>query len=229
VPDPAKPLKPAAPPEGVHELSLGDLSGGGMSYADMVAAMSAEPNNPPARPSIAAAIEPPRPAAATPTPPPAANAPLTPDRVRAAIAATTPVPARAADTPSPGAANTPSRFEELLRKPSVTVPAEDIQVLSELSDILASVNGALAAVKKLKAKYPYLIAPNITGMWEDNLQETATVMMREFHNLRNGRAQKSYQKKNICTMCSSVFLEPLPDGICDECKGKTSGPMKEYG
>jgi hypothetical protein len=30
-------------------------------------------------------------------------------------------------------------------------------------------------------------------------------------------------------MCSSVFLEPLPDGICDECKGKTSGPMKEYG
>ncbi|MBI5155518.1 hypothetical protein HZA57_09805, partial [Candidatus Poribacteria bacterium] len=83
-----------------------------------------------------------------------------------------------------------------------------------------SVNTAANLLKKFEQSHPYLIAPNVFRSWEDNLKETATLMFREFHNLRNGKARKTYDKRYVCQECHTVFMMPIPGGVCDECKGK---------
>ncbi|MCB2153925.1 hypothetical protein KQI84_03510 [bacterium] len=112
------------------------------------------------------------------------------------------------------------RYEELCKTPSMKIESEDLKIINELSEILSSVNTAVNQLKRFEEKHPYLIAPNVFRVWEDNLKETATIMFREFHNLRNGKKKKVYDKRYVCNECHSVFMMPLPEGICDECRSR---------
>lgn len=156
--------------------------------------------------------------------PAAAPAPAAPP---AAEEAGNPAPA-ATPPPAPEREKRLSRYEELCKKPSMIVKDEDAATMDELSEILSSVNSALNQLKKFEKKHPYLIAPNVFRHWEDSLKETATIMYREFHNMRNGKEKKVYDKKYVCLRCKSVFMMPLPMGICDECRSSRSGGGGEY-
>ena len=112
------------------------------------------------------------------------------------------------------------RYEELCKTPSMKIETEDLKVINELSDILSAVNSAISQLKRFEEKHPYLIAPNVFRVWEDNLKETSSIMFREFHNLRNGKKKKVYDKRYVCNECHSVFMMPLPEGICDECRSR---------
>lgn len=198
--------QPPAPPIVEVDLS-GELKGGAMSWADALKALEDEGGG------GAAA----KPAAAKPAPrkaPPASARPAAPPPAEGTEQAAAPQAAPAGEPP----ARRPSKIEELMKKPSMTVPTEDLAVMTEMSNILSHVNAAYNALQKFGADHPYLVAPNILRMWEDNLKETSTVMMREFHNMRHGRQKKSYDKRCICSECHSVFMFPLPDGVCDECR-----------
>lgn len=186
----------------------------------------------------------PAPAPAKPATPPAAAAPSpasiapptdpglrcsSPDAIARVIANPSPRPA-----PPPVAGPTPTtvgptsddlrpktgmaRYEELIKKPSMKMESEDLKILDELSDVMSHVNGALNGIQKFAQKHPYLMAPNVRGAVEDNLKEANIVLTREFHNLRNGRLKKVYEKKFVCTKCHTVFLSPLQEGVCDECR-----------
>lgn len=121
-----------------------------------------------------------------------------------------------------------SRYEELCKKKTMAMDPGDFEVFDELSDVLSCVNSALNKLKAWEKKHPYLVAPNILRMWEDNLKETSTVMLREFHQLRNGRQQKQYDKRFVCSKCHAVFMSPLPNGICDECRASEAPRSAPY-
>ncbi len=138
-----------------------------------------------------------------------------------------PAPKPAADnTPIPIASEKPVReerpltkYEELCKKRSVTMGREDLDVFTELSDMLCSVNESLAEFQKVIGEHPELIQKHIAKTCEDNLKDTAAVMFKEFHALRNGRMNKTYDPKCVCKQCHTVYMVPLPgDGLCDECR-----------
>lgn len=203
--------QPPAPPIVEVDLS-GELKGGAMSWADALKALENEGD----AAGAAVARPAPKPAARKPAPAPPAPAPSAASTPAAEPAAQAAPPEAAAPQDAP--ARKPNRIEELMKKPSMTVPSEDLAVMTEMSNILSHVNAAYNAVQKFGTDHPYLVAPNILRMWEDNLKETSTVMMREFHNMRHGRQKKTYDKRCICNECHSVFMFPLPDGVCDECR-----------
>lgn len=140
-----------------------------------------------------------------------------------------PAPAPTPRTPPP----TPtkeglSRYEQLCKTPSMQVKSKDYKVIDEFSDILSNVNTALNALKKFETEHPYLVAPNVFRIVEDALKESSTILFREFHNLRNGVKQKTYERKYVCSECHSVFMVPLPDNVCDECRGKKAHGLAPY-
>ena len=106
---------------------------------------------------------------------------------------------------------------------------DDLDVFGELSEIMSSVNSALNRLQVFQRKHPYLVAPNILRHWEENLRETSTLMTREFHALRNGKDNKTYDKRCVCNICHTVYMEPLPeDGICDGvCTAFTDTPFAD--
>ncbi len=114
-----------------------------------------------------------------------------------------------------------SRYEKLKRQSSFQMDPEAVKMANEFSDILFHVNRALILLGSFREKYPYLIAPNVFAVWEDNLKESAQTMLREFQHMKDPRS-KQYDRKYVCKVCKSVFFVSLPDGICDECRGKIS-------
>ncbi len=122
-----------------------------------------------------------------------------------------------------------SRYDQLRRAPSMKIDPQAVQIANEFADILFHISRANQKLASFREKYPYLIAPNVFGCWEDNLKECTTTMLREFQTLKNG-PKKSYDKKFICKKCHSVFFVSLPDGICDECRGnmKPATPTAPY-
>jgi hypothetical protein len=114
-----------------------------------------------------------------------------------------------------------SRYEKLKRQSSFRMDPEAVKTANEFSDILFHVNRALILLGSFREKYPYLIAPNVFAVWEDNLKESAQTMLREFQHMKDPRS-KQYDRKYVCKVCKSVFFVSLPDGICDECRGKIS-------
>jgi hypothetical protein len=125
----------------------------------------------------------------------------------------------ARNTPSPRRPDM-SKYEALCKKPSIALKGGDIRVMDEMSEVLCGVNVANALIGKFAAKHPGAIDPARIERWENNLRDTATVMYREFHALRNGRMKKTYDKRHVCTECHAVFMVPLPEGICDECRSR---------
>lgn len=131
-------------------------------------------------------------------------------------------------TPTPIRGASQNKLKELMNKPAMKVSTEDVVVMEELSSILSQINSAANGLKKFERDHPYLIAPNILRMWEDNLKETSTVMLREFHNLRNGRQAKTYDPRCVCTSCRTVHMVPIPGGVCDECLSQKNRPGGAY-
>ncbi|NJL07530.1 MAG: hypothetical protein HC900_04160 [Methylacidiphilales bacterium] len=113
-----------------------------------------------------------------------------------------------------------TRYEELCKKPSMVVKSGDLAVMDELSDVLCAVSHAASALAEYRERFPDCMPPEKFKLWEDNLRDVSTVMLREFHNMRHGREKKCYDKKNVCSVCHAVFMVPVPGGVCDECRSK---------
>jgi hypothetical protein len=209
-PDASKPNEDDPNPP-IVELDLSsEMKGGPVNWAAALAEL--EGDSAPITPKKKPAPAPPPPAPAAKAAPPAPPAPAAPKPAQAATG--TPVPEDAAG------GRKPSKLQELMNRPSMSVDDDAMAVMTELSNILSNVNAALNGVQKFSSDHPALIAPNIYRMWEDNLKETSTMMLREFTNLRHGKKARTYDKRTICKECHSVFMLPLPDGVCDECRDK---------
>jgi rRNA maturation endonuclease Nob1 len=114
-----------------------------------------------------------------------------------------------------------SKYRELASKRAVKISTEDLKTLDELADILASVNIANSLLDGFIRQHPEAVSPRLIENWRHNLKETSQIMMREFHQLRNGKENKVYDPRNVCTVCHTVYLSPLPDGVCDQCRANT--------
>lgn len=133
------------------------------------------------------------------------------------------------ETPAPIREARMSRYEELCKKPSMTVKSGDLQVMTQLSDILCAIHRAVGKLQNFEKRHGDAIPLRKYRLWEDNLRETATIMLHEFHALRHGKENKTYSKRQVCRICNNVFMVALPDGICDECRSKQHTPKSgEY-
>ncbi len=135
---------------------------------------------------------------------------------------------KAAETSSPTErARRLARYEELCKRTSVKMQAEDLETLSAYSKVIGSVSNAELKLRQLVESYPDELPEHLKKTCANNLKETVMVMLNEFHQLRNGRRQKKYDKRHVCQKCHSVFLVPLPkDGICDECRAEAERRSK---
>lgn len=112
-----------------------------------------------------------------------------------------------------------ARYEELCKKTSVRMQREDLDLFSQFSTVIGAVSEAENKLRQVFEKYPERVSERQQKTCTNNMKETVMVMLNEFHQLRNGRSQKKYDKRNVCVKCHNVFMEPLPkDGICDECR-----------
>lgn len=118
-----------------------------------------------------------------------------------------------------------SRYERLCKTPTLKLKKADVEVMTEFSNIIARVNDTGRVLTELHRQHPDVLPDRIYKTVRENLKETAMVMLREFHEMRHGRAQKKYDKKYVCERCHGVFMVPLPaDNICDCCRSeKTPG------
>jgi hypothetical protein len=134
----------------------------------------------------------------------------------------TPAPPVGIAPPTPLADSTErplSKYEELIRTPSMKMEKADLGVITEFSQVIGAVNVAARALDDLDKRHPDQIPERMINLCRDNLRETGQVMLRELQALRHGRVQKKYDKRCVCVQCHSVFMVPLPaDGICDACR-----------
>lgn len=94
-----------------------------------------------------------------------------------------------------------------------------VQMANEFADILFHINRAMEKITEFRKRYPYLIAPNVFACWEGNLKESLTTMYREFQTMKDPQS-KNYDRRYVCRVCKSVFFVSLPEGLCDECRGR---------
>lgn len=176
------------------------------------------PSQPPAPAPAAAAPAAAEPANGSRRDPPAPAPP--PDESKAIALAAEKVEG-AARAPEAEVRRRLSKYDELRKKPSMTMKVEDLKVWDELSEIMGSVNRAVALIDSFKRDNAEKLPVEKFDGVAAGLKEVSSIMFREFHALRHGKQHKTYDKKNVCTKCHSVFMAPLPDGICDECRSNT--------
>jgi hypothetical protein len=154
-----------------------------------------------------------------PTPPPAKI--VTP----APVSAATPAPTRppvCTETPAPVEDRPLTKYEELCRTRSLTIGKADVGVIAEFSQVIAAMNEVQRQLDKVLKTHPEHIPERLANLVRENMRESAQTMLKELHAMRNGRVQKKYDKRCICTVCHSVFLVPLPaDNICDACRASS--------
>ena len=92
---------------------------------------------------------------------------------------------------------------------------------NEFSEIIKLLNQTIERLQRFREAYPYLIAPNVFEVLEENLKENTQVMYREFQNIMRGNGPH-YDQKYVCKKCKKVFMISLPHGLCDECRGNMS-------
>jgi hypothetical protein len=112
-----------------------------------------------------------------------------------------------------------SRYERLKREPSMKMDPQAVQMANEFADILFHINRAMEKITEFRKRYPYMIAPNVFACWEGNLKESLTTMYREFQTMKDPQS-KNYDRRYVCRVCKSVFFVSLPEGLCDECRGR---------
>jgi hypothetical protein len=96
--------------------------------------------------------------------------------------------------------------------------------LNELAEIIKLHRHAADRLKRFRSSYPYLIAPNLLAMIEDNLRDNMTALTREMSQLQTGKQAPvgSDPSRFICARCNAKFAIPLPGGLCDECRSKAT-------
>jgi hypothetical protein len=99
---------------------------------------------------------------------------------------------------------------------------EQLLITNELSEIIRWHNQCLDRLRSYRETYPYLLAPNVAYMLEDNLKENVQMLYRELNNLHK---PKTEQRRHVCSQCHGVFAASLPGGICDECRGRGVRPQ----
>lgn len=101
---------------------------------------------------------------------------------------------------------------------------EKLLIFNELSEIIRWHNQCIDRLGTYKKNHPYLIAPNLHKMMEENLKENVQMLYKELNNLNK---PKTEQRRHVCRECHSVFAAALPGGICDECRSKV-GATNRY-
>jgi hypothetical protein len=66
-----------------------------------------------------------------------------------------------------------------------SAPARN-QPVDQLRALITKVSGAHSAVKVFEKAHPYLVAPNIVGLWEVHLKESAVMLQRELERIERG-------------------------------------------
>ena len=94
---------------------------------------------------------------------------------------------------------------------------EQLLITNELSEIIRWHNQCLDRLRNYRDSYPYLMAPNVARMMEENLKENVQMLYRELNNLHK---PKTEQRRHVCRQCNGVFAVSLPGGVCDECKAR---------
>ena len=94
---------------------------------------------------------------------------------------------------------------------------EQLLITNELSEIIRHHNQALERLKAYRQAYPYLLAPNLAQMMEENLKDNLQMLYKELNNLHR---PKEAQQRHICAICSRVFAIRLPGSVCDECRSR---------
>jgi hypothetical protein len=101
---------------------------------------------------------------------------------------------------------------------------EKLLVFNELSEIIRWHNQCIDRLQSYRTNHPYLLAPNLGRMMEDNLKENVQMLYRELNNLNKPKAE---QRRHVCRECFGVFASALPGGICDECRSR-AGNVNQY-
>jgi hypothetical protein len=101
----------------------------------------------------------------------------------------------------------------------VALDYEQLLLTNELSEIIRWHNQCLDRLRNYRESYPYLLAPNLGKMMEENLKENVQVLYRELNNLHKPREE---QRRHVCRECHAVFAVALPGGLCDECRGRVA-------
>lgn len=86
--------------------------------------------------------------------------------------------------PEPQAQATPKPVAEIDKYDIKSDPPNPDRMLEEMQEIMVAVNKASNELHKFESAHPYLIAPNIYGVWKDGLKETSLGLMRDFQRLR---------------------------------------------
>lgn len=107
----------------------------------------------------------------------------------------------------------------------VSLSYEQLLITNELSEIIRWHNQCLDRLHSYRESYPYLLAPNLAKMMEENLKENVQMLYRELNNLHK---PKTEQRRHVCRQCHSVFAMALPGGICDQCRSKGSQAEGAY-
>lgn len=93
--------------------------------------------------------------------------------------------------------------------------------VNELAGIIKLHQQASAGIKRFREAYPYLVAPNLLKMLEDNLRENIIALNKEMAHLQaGGQTPAGDPSRFVCTRCHQKFTVALPGGICDECRAK---------
>lgn len=71
-------------------------------------------------------------------------------------------------------------------EPPKSKPVTDIEALRS---ILNRVDHAEQVVEKFRKDHPYLVAPNILGLWEVSLKETTVMLQRELDRIMRERGE----------------------------------------
>jgi hypothetical protein len=93
--------------------------------------------------------------------------------------------------------------------------------VNELAEIIKNHRHAADRLKRFRQSYPYLIAPNVLEMLEENLRDNMVVLNKEMGQLQSGKsAPAGDPTRYICKRCSQKFTVVLPGGLCDQCRAK---------
>jgi L-lysine 2,3-aminomutase len=98
---------------------------------------------------------------------------------------------------------------------------ETLLRVNELAEIIKLHSQALTKLERFRKAYPYLVAPNVLQLIEDNLRDNTMVLSRELSQLHSGgQTPAGDPSRFVCKRCHMKFAIPLPGGICDECRSK---------
>lgn len=65
-----------------------------------------------------------------------------------------------------------SRYEQLCRQKSIIIESDDVEIMTEFSEIISHVNEIARLVEKLDAEHPDFVPQRFIDMWSQNLKET---------------------------------------------------------